>query len=179
VGRPKKEIALSSELKIEQIVRLQLMDRDVNEIAADLGLAPYTVTELTRTRKYREIRDRVLGSIYGPIDSQIRDRKASAILDEAAPEAAAALAEMLAGRKGKRDLAGEWEELPLDAVDVRLVSTAILDRAGYGPVQRRAIRQRLEMDPITARLFARAMNEADRGAGVIDVDADVDVDGPN
>lgn len=177
MGRPKREITLASELKIEQIVRLQLMDKGVNEIAEDLGLDPYTVTEYTRTPAYREIRDKILGSIYGPIDDSIRDRKASAILEGAAPAAAEALAEMLNARKGVKDKEGEWEQLPLDPVDTRLVATAILDRSGYGPVQRRAIKARLEMDPITARLFARAMEEADRGASLRDGSIDVEAEG--
>lgn len=170
MGRPKRELTAATELKIEQIVRLQLMDRSTEEIAQELGLAPYTVSDLLRTRKYREMRDRIVGQIYGPIDTRIQEKKASAILEGAAPEAAGALVELLNARKGKKDAKGEWEQLPLDPVDVRLVASAVLDRAGYGPVQRRAIKQRIEMDPITARLFAHAIAEADQGKSVVEAE---------
>lgn len=168
MGRPRGEVTAATELKLEQIVRLQLMDKSTEDIAQELGVVPYTVSELIRSRHYREVRDRVVGQIYGPIDTKIQERKASTILEESAPEAAGALVELLQRRKGRKDAKGEWEELPLDPVDIRLVASAVLDRAGYGPVQRRAIKQRIEMDPITARIFASAMAEADRGRGVVE-----------
>lgn len=163
MARQRAEVTAATELKIEQIVRHQLLDLTNEQIGERMGMKPDTVGELIRHRKYREIRDRVVGEVYKPIDQVIQTRKANQVLEDLAPEASQALAELLARRKGGVDAETGEVMAPLDPVDIRLTATAVLDRAGYGPVQRKAIRQRIELDPVMADLFARALRESDRG----------------
>lgn len=169
MGRPRKEVTALTEMKIEKIVRWQLLDQSTGQIAANLGCSEDAVQDLIRHPKYREIRDRLVPQAYQLVDETIKNRKASQILDDASREAAFALVELLQGRK-----AGEGGE-PLNPTDVRLTATAILDRAGFGPVQRKAIRQRIELDPVMAAMFANAMKEADKARSVeVEVEYEVE-----
>lgn len=172
MARPRSEVTAATELKLEQIVRMQLMGRTTEQIAAAMDLAPTTIAELIRHRKYREVRDRIVPMVYAPVDAAIRDRKANEILEDAAPSAALALQELLASR-GEKVTVLTAEGVPVEVdkmspADIRLTAATILDRAGYGPLQRRAVKQRVELDPITARIFAEALKESDAGRRIIE-----------
>lgn len=173
MARPRSEITVATELKLEQIVRMQLLGHTTESIASAMNLSPGTIAELIRHRKYREVKDRIVPQVYADVDKQIAQRKASEILDDLAPTAAIALQELLAARdqktKIKDPITGELVEVDkLSPMDIRLTATAVLDRAGYGPVQRRAIKQRVELDPVTANIFAQALKEADHGRRIIE-----------
>lgn len=178
MARPRNEVLAITQLKLEQIVRFQLMDLGTSDIAERMGLAPDTISELIRTKAYRETRDRIVGKVYANIDKVIEHRKAAVILEEASGEAAEALVELLRARDGTAPVVDEETGAlvaegrpPMDPVDTRLVAAAILDRAGYGPVQRKAIRARVELDPVTAKLFATALKEQGNLTKVIDGEA--------
>jgi hypothetical protein len=174
MGRPRREVTALTELKLEKIVRWQLLDQSTAQIAANLGCSEDSVQEMIRHPKYREIRDRLVPQAFSLVDETIKTRKASQILDDASKEAAFALVELLQQRRPKVGEDGEIKQEGLNATDVRLTATAILDRAGFGPVQRKAIKQRIELDPVMAQMFAAAMREADKAKTVVDVEFEVD-----
>lgn len=166
-----------TEMKIEQLVRYQLLDKTVTEICDLMGLGEQRINELCRHPYYREVRDRLVGQVYKPLDEAITYRKASQILEDASSDAAEALVQLLKMRDGETGEDGTWHRPPLDPVDVRLTATAVLDRAGCGPIQRRAIRQRIEMDPATVALFAASIRESQRLNAPQDDYTDAEPDG--
>lgn len=112
-------------------------------------MTPEAVSRLVGHRAYREVQEKVGARLYDSVDTALTNRKANVMLEEAAPQAAEALIALL----------GEGF-----AADKRQTATAILDRAGFGPIQKRAIRQRIEFDPMTMGLLRIAMLESAQGA---------------
>ena len=162
MARERKSLQSHTRMRLHQIVRLEAMDKKPEEIAASLGITVGSLAELTRHPEYEKVREKYLNKLYGPIDNQIAERKANVILDENAADAAEVLADLLYSQ---------------DEVTQRLAATAVLDRTGHGPIQRKAARVRHEIDPVTAQLLRDAMLEADgvkrkgNGSdGVIDVE---------
>ena len=128
------------------------------EMAAMVGLAPGTVGEIVSTPEYKERREKYADKIFGGVDQLIETRKAQTILDDAAPNAADALIELLESE---------------DDVTKRITATAILDRTGHSPIQRKAVKHRIELDPALAGLLKEALEEsAEARAGVIDVEVE-------
>lgn len=117
-----------------------------------------TLSELIKHPEYGAVRDKYMEKLYGPIDGVIKEKKASVILDEAAPDAAEVLAGLI------------YSE---DEVTQRLSATAVLDRTGHGPIQRKASRVRHELDPVMAQMLVTALKESDVTAvKVIDITSD-------
>lgn len=145
MARERKQLTPHTRMKLEQIVRLQLADKPTEEIATLLNMRPTSVAELMRHPEYETVRNRVVDKVYEPMDKMLATRKANVLLEEAAPDAAEALIALLHSA---------------DEMVVERSSKAILDRAGYGPVQRKAMKVRHEIDPATAKLIRDAMNES-------------------
>lgn len=153
--RKRGKLTSASKLKMEHILRLEMLGKSVAEIALEVGLAPNTVHELTGHEDYDRLRASYVGEVYAPADRIIQERKVGTILEEAAPEAADALAELL--------------QVEDDNVTKRLAATAILDRAGFGPIQRKAVKHQHGLDPVTISLLKEAMAESDTSE-IIDVE---------
>lgn len=159
MARPRKELRSATKLKLEQIIRYQMLDHTVEQIAEALGMTAGNVTDLIRHKDYETIRTQYVEKCFGPVDGVIQARKANVILEDTAGDAADALAEIL------RDTD--------DEVSKRLTATAILDRSGFGPIQRKAVKARLELDPVSAKLLSDAMVDADKAKqAIIDVEAE-------
>lgn len=131
---------------MEQVIRLQMLDKSNEEIAAVMSMTAGSVAELINHPEYAKLRDKYVEKTYGAVDQVIETRKATTILEEAAPDAAEALATLLDSD---------------DEITRRISATAILDRTGHGPIQRKAVKHRYEIDPVTAKLLTQAMREAD------------------
>lgn len=145
MARPRNTLRSATKLKLEHIIRLELVGKATREIAASLGMTAGTIRELTRHPEYAQVRQRMLTRVYGAVDEGIV-RRASEVLEEAAPHAADTLVGLLASD---------------DEVTRRLSATAVLDRTGHGPIQRRAVRQRIELDPAVVQLLRDAMRESE------------------
>ena len=156
--RERKNLQSHTRMKLHQIVRLEALDKRPEEIAASIGITVGSLAELTGHPLYGEVRDKYLDKLYGPIDNQIVARKANQVLDSQSTDAAEVLGELL---------------YSTDEVTQRLTATAILDRTGYGPIQRKATRVRHEIDPITAQLLRDAMVEADGAVKPKTIEAEV------
>ena len=143
-------------MKLEQIVRLEMLGKSVEEIALSVGLSPSSIHELTGHNEYIAVRERYVDDVYEPVDELIKTQKAQVILDDAASTAAIKLTHLVQSE---------------DEVTARLSATAVLDRTGHSPIQRRATRVRHEFDPITLQLMTDAMRESDT-TGVIDAEVD-------
>lgn len=152
MARKRKELTSATRGKIEQIVRLQAVNKTPKDIGSLLGMAEATVTDLMSTSEYRTLQKEYLGHVYANFDRMVEKRNAGFLLEEAAPDAAEALLALLHDQ---------------DPVQRRLASTAVLDRSGHGPVQRRAVRVRHDLDPVSAALLADAM----KGSNIVDVEA--------
>lgn len=135
---------------MQQLLRLNAMGKGPKECAEMLGMTQAGVSELLNHVEFARLQQEYLPQLYGPLDEQIRERTATNILGDAAPDAADALVQLLDSD---------------DEVNVRLASTAILDRTGHGPIQRRAVRQKIELDPVSAQLIGAALKEANSVAG--------------
>jgi len=149
---------------MEEIARWQLLEKPIEAIADLMGMTPDAISEIVKHPVYREIRGKLIEEVYEPVDIVIKSRKADVMLHEAAPDAAEALVDLLNSKKTVEvvtDDGIQLVEVPLDPVDVRLTATAILDRSGYGPIQRKHVRQRLEIDPLLVKLLSAAMKESD------------------
>ena len=131
---------------MEQVIRLQMLDKTNEEIAAVMCMTAGSIAELIKHPQYDELRDRYVTKTYGALDKVIETRKAQTILDDTAEDAADVLADLL---------------MSDDEVTQRISATAILDRTGHGPIQRKAVKHRHELDPVTAKLLGDAMREAD------------------
>ncbi len=154
MARERGKLTSATKLKLEHIIRLEMLSKSVEEIGISVGLAPNTVHELTRHPEYAAVRANYVRDVYEPVDQLIKQRKASTILEEAAPDAATALMELL--------------NVEDDNVTRRLAARDILDRSGHGPIQRKVSKVRHEFDPITLGLIRDAMTESDM-TDVIDV----------
>ncbi len=150
MARPRYNLRSSTKLKLQRIVRLELLGQTPKEIAPQLDLKPDSVRELMRHPEYQQLRNTALERAFAPVDAEIQ-RRAGEVLEHAAPDAAEALVELL--NEG-------------DCVTRRLSATAILDRSGHGPIQRRAVRHRHELDPDVVRRLTEAMRVCD----AIDID---------
>lgn len=136
-----------TKIKLAQIVRLEVLDKTPSEIAASCGMTEGSLSELTKHPEYASVRDKYLEKMYGPIDGVIKERKANVILEDNAADAADVLAGLLYSP---------------DEVTQRLAATAVLDRAGHGPIQRKASRVRHELDPVMAEMLVTALRESDQ-----------------
>ena len=152
MARKRNKLTPSTRMKIEQIVRMSAIDKAPKEIASLMGMAEATVVDLMGTEEYRVLAKEYTGHIYANYDQMVEKRNAGFLMEEAAPDAAEALLALLHD---------------VDPVQRRLSATAVLDRSGHGPVQRRAVRVRHDLDPVSAALLADAM----RGANIVDVEA--------
>jgi DNA-binding MarR family transcriptional regulator len=159
MARPRTELRSATKLKLEQIIRYQMLDLTVDQIADALGMTPGNITDMMKHKDYAEVRTKYVEKCFGPVDAVIQQRKANVVLEDTSADAADALAEIL------RDTD--------DEVNKRLTATAILDRSGFGPIQRKAVRARLELDPVAANLLSKAMGLADQAEQeIIDLEAE-------
>lgn len=122
-----------------------LLDRSVEQIALTLGCTAGEVTDLMKHAYYRQLESEYMKELYGPIDGVIKERSAQRILEDASPDAAEALVNLL---------------YDVDPAERRRAAAAVLDRSGHGPIQRRAVKHRHELDPVTAGLLGQAFREA-------------------
>lgn len=152
MARKRKVLTPTTRMKIEAIVRMSAVDKAPKEIASLMGMAEATVVDLMGTDEYRVLAKDYMGHIYANYDQMVEKRNAGFLMEEAAPDAAEALLALLHDQ---------------DPVQRRLSATAVLDRAGHGPVQRRAVRVRHELDPVSAALLADAM----KGSNTVNVAA--------
>jgi len=143
-------------MKMQQIVRLAIADKTTEEIASIMGLSTDSINELMTHPSFAVIEEKAVGLAYSLGDEMLARRKANVILEECAPDAAEALVALL-----RSD----------DDVTKRQAATNILDRAGFGPIQRKAIRAKLELDPVAARLLKDAFEESRiTNATIVDVE---------
>ncbi len=147
MARERKQLLSRTKIKLAQIVRLEVLDRSPSEIAATCGISESTLSELIKHREYGIVRDKYLEKLYGPTDDVIKERKANVILEATAADAADVLADLIYSP---------------DEVTQRLAATAVLDRAGHGPIQRKASRVRHELDPVMAQMLVTALRESDQ-----------------
>lgn len=152
MARTRKALTPSTRMKIEAIVRMSAIDKAPKEIATLMGMAEATVVDLMGSAEYRALAKEYVGHVYANYDKMVEKRNAGFLMEEAAPDAAEALLALLHDD---------------DPVQRRLSATAVLDRSGHGPVQRRAVRVRHDLDPVSAALLADAM----KGSNIVDVEA--------
>lgn len=156
-----RESRSATVLRAEEIVRWQMLGKTIDEIAISLNMAPNSVSELTRTKAYSDARRRLVDTTYEEVDKAIKTRKADEMLADASGGAAEALIALLDRSEKVIGPDGKVHDVPMAAQDVRLAATAILDRGGYGPIQRKMVRQRFELDPMMEKMFRAAMNESE------------------
>lgn len=152
MARNRGKLHAATRQKLQQIVRLQAVDKAPSEIASLMGMSVATVQDLMSTDDYRQLHERYLGEIYQNFDKMVEKRNAGFLMEQASPDAAEALIALIHSD---------------DEVQKRLAAIAVLDRAGHGPVQRRAVKHRHELDPATVALLGGAMKESK----TIDIDA--------
>jgi len=145
MARHRKKLRPATRLKLQQIVRLAALDRPPEQIAALLGMTVGNVTDLMNHPEYRSLEREYTKDLYAPIDAVVEKRAAQRIMEDAAPDAAEALAALL---------------YDMDPSERRRAATAILDRSGHGPIQRKAVLKRIELDPVSASLIKDAMTES-------------------
>lgn len=150
-----RELRSQTYFKLEEIARWQALGQSIEQIARQMQMTPEAISRLVAHKSYASVQAKVGERLYSNIDKTLANRKANVMLEEAAPQAAEALISLL----------GEGF-----ASDKRQVATAILDRAGFGPIQKRAIRSRIEFDPMTMGLLRMALLES--AQGVLDDDDD-------
>lgn len=150
----------ASELKMQEILRWQMMDKSIGEIAILMNMSEDAVSKMVEHPRYRAIRDEYVGGVYEQVDQRIRERKADTMLEDAAPDAAQALIALLNQKQQVVGMDGSVHEVPLSPTDTRLTATAILDRAGYGPIQRKVVKGRMELDPMLKKMFEAALRES-------------------
>lgn len=152
-----EELRTSSIFKLEEIARWEALGQSRDQIAKFMDLSPDTVQRLMQNKAYRGVQAKIASVMYEKVDGAIKERKANVMLEEAAPDAAAALIGLLA------------EGLPGDR---RQAATAVLDRAGFGPIQKRAVKAQVQFDPMTMAMLRVALLESDIADG-----DDVELDG--
>ena len=143
--RKRKKLRPSTRLKLQQIIRLAALGRETDQIAVLLGMTDGNVTDLMNHPEYRKLERSYVEKMYGPIDGVIQKQSAQHIIEDAAPDAAEALAALL------------YDEDPSER---RRAAIAVLDRSGHGPIQRKATLKRIELDPVSASLLRDAMQES-------------------
>jgi len=152
MARKRNKLQAATRLKLEQIVRLQALNQAPQEIASLMNMDVATVTDLMGTDDFKTLQKEYTAVIYKNFDKMVEKRNAGFLMEHASPDAAEALVSLLHNE---------------DVVQKRLAAVAILDRSGHGPVQRRAVRHRHELDPASAALLGGALRESN----VIDVEA--------
>lgn len=152
MARKRLKLQAATKLKLEQIVRLQAINRAPQEMASLMGMDVATINDLMATDDFRVLQKEYTSVIYANFDKMVENRNAGFLMEHAAPDAAEALLALLSDD---------------DSVTRRLSAVAILDRSGHGPIQRRAVRHRHELDPVSAALLGKAMQESN----AIDVEA--------
>jgi len=164
-----RESRSATVLRAEEIVRWQMLGKTIDDIAISLNMAPNSVSEITRTDAYVQARKRLVDTTYEEVDQAIKHRKADEMLSDAAGNAAQALVELLDRTEMLIGPDGSTVEVPMSAQDTRLAATAILDRAGFGPIQRKMVRQTFALDPMLEKMFTAAMSESEvRDGGKIE-----------
>ncbi len=147
-GHSRVELRSLTLMKLNKIVRLQALNRSVQEIATTLECSDDEIRDLIKHPSYARLRDRYMEKMYKPTDEYLRSATANTILMEAAPDAAVTLDAMLDSD---------------DDVTRRLAAQAILDRTGHGPIHRKVEHRKVGFDPVTADLFLRVVKEAGLG----------------
>ena len=147
MSRARTQLQSRTRAKLHKIVRLEAMEKSPEAIAASVGLTVGTLSELTKHPEYRKLQEKYLAHLYEPTDQAIAERKAGPILEEASPDAADKLAALI------------YSE---DDVTARIAATAVLDRTGHGPIQRKATRVRHELDPAALELLKEGLKVADK-----------------
>ncbi len=147
MARERKQLLSRTKIKLQQIVRLEVLEKSPAEIAAACGITESTLSELIKHPEYGVVRDKYMEKLYGPIDGVIKERKANVILDDTAADAADVLADLIYSN---------------DEVTARISATAVLDRTGHGPIQRKAVRTRHELDPVAISMLKTALLEASK-----------------
>jgi len=157
----RKRAALRSRtlLTLERILRMEMLNWDTAQIASNLALAPATVAELVKTPEYKKRRDQYCNKMFKAVDTDIARRTTQTVLDDIAPDAADALAELLFSE---------------DEVTRRQTAVAVLDRTGHSPIQRKASVKRIELDPVMAALLQKSLMAANNTPTVEEADV-VDV----
>ena len=151
--RRRNKLNNTTKFKLQQVVRLMAMERPPEQIAMLLGMSLGNLTELMNHKEYKQIEATYLEKLYGPLDQAIQVRGAQHLLEEAAPDAAEALMALI------------YDDDPSER---RRASIAVLDRSGHGPIQRRAVLKRIELDPVSAKLLQQAMKDS-----VVDIESEV------
>lgn len=152
MARKRGKLQTATKLKLEQIVRFQAIDKAPAEIASLMGMDVSTIQDLMSTEDYHALVKEYTGIVYANFDKMVEKRNAGFLMDHASPDAAEALLALIHND---------------DPVQRRLAAIAILDRSGHGPVQRRAVRVRHEIDPATAKLLRGALHDVN----TIDIEA--------
>ena len=88
MARARLKLQARSLVKVEQIIRFELMGKSRAEIAELMGMAVCSISELARHPEANRLRQALNERIYAPIDEEIRQRKANEVLHEASPDAA-------------------------------------------------------------------------------------------
>ena len=120
-------------------------DKSPEEIAMLLGGTVGEITDLMNHEDYRALESEYVKEMYGPVDALVQQHNAGRLIEEAAPDAAEALIALL---------------YDMDPSERRRAATAVLDRAGHGPIQKKAIAKRITLDPVLAKLMSEAMRES-------------------
>ena len=152
MARARGKLQAATRLRLEHVVRLQLLGSSTRQIAAKMGVQPDTVREWLRHREYAAVREKAVEKTFAGPDEEIM-RRAGEILERAAPHAAQALCELV--------------KVENDNVTRRLAARDILDRSGHGPIQRKVAKVRHEIDPVTVELIREAMRESDTSSLVM------------
>jgi len=155
-----RELRSQTFFKLQEIARWQALGQSIEAIAKSMNMTPEAVSRLVAHKSYAVVQQQLGTKLYAHVDQTIADRKANVMLEKAAPDAAETLIALL-----HEGFAG----------DKRQTATAILDRAGFGPIQKRAIRQRIEFDPMTMALLRMALLES---GAAMDDDEDFGDDDP-
>jgi hypothetical protein len=150
----------ATEIKMQEIARWQSLDKSIDEIAILMNMTADGITQIVRKPDYRLIRQALTSATFAEVDQRIKERKADVMLHEASADAASMLIDLLNRKEQVVTESGAIVEADPSIRDLRMVSTAILDRAGYGPIQRKTIKAKIEMDPVLAKILKAALDES-------------------
>lgn len=167
----------STEVVLHEILRWQMLGKTIKEIAALMNCGERRITTATQSPRYKVLQSQYLDETYAPVDTAIKARRANVMLEEASADAAEALIELLNAKQQVLTAEGQLVEVDISPSDKRLTATAILDRAGFGPMQRKTVNKRVELDPMLAKLMYAALVES-RVVDAEVVDARPEITGP-
>jgi len=156
--RARKKLRVGTRLKIKQVVRMSAgFHKTPEEIAMLLGGTVGEITDLMNHPDYRVLEDEYTKEMYGPVDAMVQQQNAGRMLEDASPDAAEALIALL---------------YDMDPSERRRAATAVLDRSGHGPIQRKVVANRIQLDPVLAKMMSEAMRES----AVEEIEAEVVTD---